>query len=59
MMNSIINKILEDDEIQEKLKTSLQNENIDGIIALGCKIKGDTDHDKYISNAVSKLISPN
>ena len=29
------------------------DKNIDGIIALGCIIKGDTDHDKYISNAVS------
>ena len=30
-----------------------KNENIDGLIAIGCIIKGDTDHDKYIANAVS------
>ena len=30
-----------------------KNKNIDGIIAIGCIIKGDTDHDKYIANAVS------
>ncbi len=29
------------------------DKNLDGIIALGCIIKGDTDHDKYIANAVS------
>ena len=30
-----------------------KNKNIDGLIAIGCIIKGDTDHDKYIANAVS------
>ena len=29
------------------------DKNLDGIIALGCIIKGETDHDKYIANAVS------
>tara|TARA_Y100000996_G_scaffold414291_1_gene404759 strand:- start:11383 stop:11859 length:477 start_codon:yes stop_codon:yes gene_type:complete len=29
------------------------NKDIDGIIALGCIIKGETDHDKYISYAVA------
>ena len=33
------------------------DKNIDGIIALGCIIKGDTDHDKYIANAVSSGLS--
>jgi 6,7-dimethyl-8-ribityllumazine synthase len=28
-------------------------ENINGIIALGCVIKGDTDHDIYINQAVA------
>ena len=28
----------------------------DAVIALGCVIKGDTDHDIYINNAVSKAI---
>ena len=27
--------------------------NVDGVIALGCIIKGETDHDVYISNAVA------
>ena len=29
------------------------NKDIDGIICLGCIIKGKTDHDKYISSSVS------
>ena len=29
------------------------DKNLDGIIALGCIIKGETDHDKDIANAVS------
>lgn len=28
----------------------------DAVLALGCVIKGDTDHDIYINNAVSKAI---
>jgi len=31
-------------------------ENADAVIALGCVIKGDTDHDIYINNAVSTAI---
>ena len=27
--------------------------NLDGVIALGCIIKGETDHDVYISHAVA------
>jgi len=29
------------------------NKDVDGIICLGCIIKGKTDHDKYISSSVS------
>ena len=29
------------------------NKTLDGIICLGCIIKGETDHDKYISHAVT------
>ena len=31
----------------------LNKKNVDGVIALGCVIKGDTDHDKYIAQSVS------
>jgi 6,7-dimethyl-8-ribityllumazine synthase len=31
-------------------------ENVDAVISLGCVIKGDTDHDIYINNAVSTAI---
>ena len=34
-----------------------QNENIDGVLALGCVIKGETKHDEYISNAVAQGLS--
>ena len=32
----------------------LINHDVDGIVTLGCIIKGETDHDKYIANAVSR-----
>ena len=31
----------------------IEKEKVDGVIALGGIIKGETDHDQYISNAVS------
>ncbi len=34
-----------------------QREDIDGVIALGCVIKGETKHDEYISNAVAQGLS--
>lgn len=30
--------------------------NADAVISLGCVVKGDTDHDVYINNAVSQAI---
>jgi 6,7-dimethyl-8-ribityllumazine synthase len=33
-----------------------ENKKVDAVICLGCVIKGDTDHDIYINNAVSKAI---
>ena len=35
----------------------LLENKLDGIIALGCIIKGQTDHDVYISNAVANGIT--
>lgn len=34
-----------------------QKENIHGVLALGCVIKGETKHDEYISNAVANGLS--
>ena len=31
-----------------------KNKNLSGIISLGCIIKGETNHDKYIAYSVSK-----
>ena len=39
-----------------KEKTRL-DEDIDGVLALGCVIKGETKHDEYISNAVATGLS--
>jgi 6,7-dimethyl-8-ribityllumazine synthase len=36
------------------LKCIRNVENLDGIITLGCVIKGDTEHDVYINQAVSE-----
>ena len=33
-----------------------RHHNIDGIVVLGCIIKGETDHDKYIAGAISNGI---
>jgi 6,7-dimethyl-8-ribityllumazine synthase len=34
----------------------LQSERLDGVICLGCVIKGETKHDEYINNAVANGI---
>lgn len=34
----------------------LGKEKVDAVICIGCVIKGETDHDKYINNAVSSGI---
>lgn len=31
----------------------MSNDDVDGVITLGCIIKGETDHDKYIATAVA------
>jgi 6,7-dimethyl-8-ribityllumazine synthase len=36
------------------LKCIRDVENLDGIITLGCVIKGDTEHDVYINQAVAE-----
>lgn len=37
-------------------KIAKRNHSPDAIICLGCVIKGETDHDKYISNSVATAI---
>lgn len=36
--------------------TIIKNYAVDAVIVLGCVIKGDTDHDKYINHAVAQGI---
>ncbi|MCL4160339.1 UNVERIFIED_CONTAM: hypothetical protein GTU68_038560 [Idotea baltica] len=40
-------------ELPVAAKMLLQTESFDGIIALGCVIKGETSHNEYINNAVA------
>ena len=40
-------------EIPVGLKMLLQSENFDGVIGLGCVIKGETSHNEYINQAVA------
>jgi len=40
-------------ELPVASKMLLQTEGFDGIIALGCVIKGETSHNEYINNAVA------
>lgn len=40
-------------ELPIAAKMLLQTEGFDGIIALGCVIKGETSHNEYINNAVA------
>lgn len=40
-------------ELPVAAKTLLKSKNSDSIICLGCVIKGDTDHDIYINQAVA------
>lgn len=35
----------------------LSNKNLDGVICIGCVIKGETKHDEYINNAVATGIT--
>ena len=52
--NNIISKVVPGSMELVYMSNYLLLENkLDGIIALGCIIKGQTDHDVYISNAVA------
>ena len=55
--NNIISKVVPGSMELVYMSNYLLLENkLDGIIALGCIIKGQTDHDVYISNAVANGI---
>jgi 6,7-dimethyl-8-ribityllumazine synthase len=43
-------------ELPLAAKWMYEKTNADAVIALGCVIKGDTDHDIYINNAVSQAL---
>lgn len=43
-------------ELPVAAKYLAKNNSVDGVIILGCVIKGGTDHDKYINHAVAQGI---
>jgi 6,7-dimethyl-8-ribityllumazine synthase len=43
-------------ELPLAAKWLYDKKKVDAVIALGCVIKGDTDHDIYINNAVSQAL---
>ena len=51
--NLIVKDVPGSMELVHGANTLLSNNDIDGVIMLGCIIKGETDHDKYIANAVA------
>ena len=56
--NNIISKVVPGSMELVYMSNYLLLENkLDGIIAIGCIIKGKTDHDVYISNAVANGIT--
>ena len=40
-------------ELPLAAKSLLKSKSLDGVICLGCVIKGDTSHDEYINQAVA------
>lgn len=44
-------------ELPVAAKILLKSQNSDAVICLGCVIKGDTQHDEYINNAVANGIT--
>lgn len=40
-------------ELTMGAKIQISNQKVDAVICLGCVIKGETDHDKYINQAVA------
>ena len=54
--NIIIRKVPGSMELVYGSDHMFQNQNVDGIVVLGCIIKGETDHDKYIAGAISNGI---
>jgi 6,7-dimethyl-8-ribityllumazine synthase len=43
-------------ELPTAARLLLQSEKLDGVICIGCVIKGETKHDEYINNAVANGI---
>jgi len=54
--NILLSKVPGTFELPLGAKIAKRNHNPNAIICIGCVIKGETDHDKYISNAVASAI---
>jgi 6,7-dimethyl-8-ribityllumazine synthase len=52
----IIVKVPGSFELPSAAQMLLESRELDAVICLGCIIKGDTNHDEYIANAVSQGI---
>ena len=51
--NLVIKNVPGSMELVHATNILLSNDDLDGVITLGCIIKGETDHDKYIATAVA------
>jgi len=44
-------------ELPALASAAIESGRFDGVVALGCVIRGETDHDKYIAQAVANALS--